>query len=57
MEQLYPLPLEKIRSLGIKAVDFGVYGKDAHKWTERLYLQYSFEVLPELIINALKNFL
>lgn len=57
MEQLYPLPLEKIRSLGIKAVDFGVYGKDAHKWTERLYLPYSFEVLPELIVKALKNFL
>lgn len=57
MNQLYPVPLEKIRNLGIKAVDFGVYGKDAHKWTERLYIPYSFEVLPKLIEETLKEFL
>lgn len=57
MDQLYPVPLEKIRDLGIKAVDFGVYGKDAHKWTERLYIPYSFEVLPKLIKKTLDQFL
>ena len=46
MDQLYPLPFEKMKNLGIKAVNFGVHGKDAHKWTERLYIPYSFEVLP-----------
>ena len=44
MEQLYPLPFEQMKKLQIKAVDFGVHGKDAHKWTERLYMPYSFEV-------------
>lgn len=57
MKQLYPVPLEKIRKLGIKAVNFGVYGKDAHKFTERLYIPYSFEVLPRLIEAALNEFL
>ncbi|MGN0352441.1 MAG: M20/M25/M40 family metallo-hydrolase [Roseburia sp.] len=56
-EELYPLPLKKIKELNIPAVNFGVYGKDAHKWTERLYMPYSFEVLPELIIEAVKEFL
>lgn len=57
MEQLYPLPLERMKVLHIKAVNFGVYGKDAHKWTERVYMPYSFEVLPKLIIKALRTFL
>ncbi len=57
MEDLYPLPIDKIKSLGIKAVNFGVHGKDAHKWTERLYVPYSFEILPKLISKALDEFL
>ncbi len=57
MDEIYPLPFEKIKSLGIKAVNFGVHGKDAHKWTERLYVPYSFEILPKLINKALKEFL
>lgn len=56
-EKLYALPLKKIKELNIPAVNFGVYGKDAHKWTERLYMPYSFEVLPELIIEAVREFL
>ena len=35
-----PVPTERIRSLSIPAVDFGCYGKDAHKWTERMYKPY-----------------
>lgn len=57
MDMLYPLPLEEIKKLSIKAVNFGVHGKDAHKWTERLYVPYSFEILPKLIDKALKEFL
>jgi arginine utilization protein RocB len=57
MQQLYPLPLDEIRSLQMKAVNFGVHGKDAHKWTERLYIPYSFEVLPELLKKTFAEFL
>jgi arginine utilization protein RocB len=52
MQQLYPLPLEQIKKLNIKAVNFGVYGKDAHKSTERLQIPYSFGVLPNLIMKT-----
>lgn len=52
-----PVPTERIRSLSIPAVDFGCYGKDAHKWTERMYKPYTFGVLPKLILKAVAEFL
>lgn len=57
MNQLYPVPLEQIKGLHMKAVNFGVHGKDAHKWTERLYIPYSFGVLPELLKKTFTAFL
>lgn len=57
MEQLYPLPFEKIMDLDIPAVNFGVYGKDAHKWTERVNIPYSFGVLPKLLEKTIREFL
>ena len=54
---LYPVPLLKIKDLNIPAIDYGCYGKDAHKWTERLYKPYSFEVLPKLIIKTINKFI
>ena len=56
-DTLYPVPLEQIKDLNIPAINFGCYGKDAHKWTERVYMPYSFEVLPKLIIETIKAFL
>ena len=52
-----PVPTERIRSLSIPAIDFGCYGKDAHKWTERMYKPYTFHVLPQLILKAVAEFL
>ena len=54
---LYPVPLKKIKSLNIPALNYGCYGKDAHKWTERLYKPYSFEVLPKLILKTIDKYL
>ncbi|WP_374202596.1 hypothetical protein [Bacillus cereus group sp. BfR-BA-01310] len=51
-EQLYPLPYETIRKLNIPSINMRVYGKDGHKWTERVYKPYSFSVLPVLIRNT-----
>jgi len=48
-ERLYPLPFEKIKALNIPSITMGVYGKDGHKWTERVYKPYSFGILPGLI--------
>lgn len=52
-----PVPTERIRALHIPAVDYGVYGKDAHKWTERVYKPYSFGVLPRLILKTIHEFI
>lgn len=49
MDMLFPIPLEKMKALNIPAFNVGVYGKDAHKWTERVYKPYSFGYLPGLI--------
>jgi len=54
-DRLYPLPFEKIKALNIPSVTMGVYGKDGHKWTERVYKPYSFGVLPKLIQKATKE--
>ncbi|MFD1706166.1 M20/M25/M40 family metallo-hydrolase [Siminovitchia sediminis] len=51
MDTLYPVPIEKIRKLNIPAMNFGTWGKDAHKKTERVYKPYTFGVLPSLLKN------
>lgn len=48
-ESLYPVPYSAIKKLNVPSVNMGVYGKDGHKWTERVYKPYSFGVLPFLI--------
>lgn len=57
MKYLYHLDIETMKILNIPALDFGVYGKDAHKWMERVYKPYSFETLPQLILEAVKTLL
>lgn len=49
MDRLYPVPINKIRKLNIPALNFGTWGKDAHKMTERVYKPYTFATLPQLI--------
>lgn len=56
-QDLYPLPFQDIASLNIPAIDFGCYGKDAHKWSERVYKPYTFILLPQLIIKTIMSFL
>ncbi|WP_126427870.1 M20/M25/M40 family metallo-hydrolase [Brevibacillus marinus] len=58
-ETIYPVPIKKIRELNIPSINVGIYGKDAHKWTERVYKPYTFHVLPkvtrEIAMAILKN--
>lgn len=55
--QSYHVPIEKMRTLNIPALNVGVYGKDAHRWTERVFKPYSFETVPLLIRALTKNWL
>ena len=45
---IYKLPVKELSKLNIPVVIFGGQGKDLHKYTERLNVPYSFEVIPEL---------
>lgn len=56
-EKIYPVPVAKIRQLDIPAINVGVYGLDAHRWTERVYKPYSFETVPQLIRDLTMSWL
>ncbi len=57
METFYPVPVIKIAALSIPALTIGTYGKDAHKWTERVHKGYTFGVLPKLIEKIIRYYL
>lgn len=54
-ELLYPIPIDKIKRVNIPTINYGCYGKDAHKWTERVHIPYTFGVLPELLKATLQE--
>lgn len=54
---IYDLPLEDMQALNLPVLDIGVFGKDAHKFTERLEKKYSFTVTPELVYRTIINLL
>ncbi|MPN28931.1 Protein RocB [bioreactor metagenome] len=45
----YNLPLEEIKKLNVPVLNYGPHGKDPHKFTERILVDYSFEIVPELV--------
>ncbi len=55
--EIYPVPVNEIRELNIPSINMGVYGKDAHQRSERVYKPYTFNVLPTLIRQVTKEML
>ena len=55
----YHLPLEDMAKIDVPVINYGPHGKDAHKYTERVLVDYTFETVPivlrELVKNLLKN--
>ncbi len=51
----YQLPFEAMKRLNMSTVNIGPYGKDAHKWTERLYVPYFTNVTPRLLLRFIEN--
>lgn len=45
----YTLPMAAIRELNMPVINVGPEGRDAHQWTERVNLPYSFGILPDLL--------
>jgi len=53
----YTLDIEDIRELILPVVNIGPYGKDAHKYTERVYMPYSFETVPRITYESIISLL
>lgn len=53
----YNLPIEDMQKLNLPVVNIGPFGKDAHKFTERLEEDYSFNVAPKLVYNTIVGLL
>ncbi len=53
----YNLPIEEMQKLNLPVVNIGPFGKDAHKFTERLEKDYSFNIAPRLVYQTIINLL
>jgi arginine utilization protein RocB len=53
----YSIPVEAIKKLDLPVLNIGPYGKDAHKFTERLHLPYWHNVAPRLLRFAVEEIL
>ena len=53
----YNLPIDDMQKLNLPVVNIGPFGKDAHKFTERLEEDYSFNVAPKLVYDTIVNLL
>lgn len=53
----YKLPIEDLQELNLPVLNIGPFGKDAHKFTERLEKDYSFNVAPKIVYNTIINLL
>lgn len=53
----YYMPIQEMMKLNVPIINVGPLGKDAHKWTERLHLPFSFSVLPDLLSYTIHTLL
>lgn len=53
----YTLPIHSIQNISMPVVNIGPYGKDAHKLSERVCRQYSFDAMPLILEKTLKYLL
>jgi arginine utilization protein RocB len=51
---VYPVPVAEIRQRDLPAINLGTYGKDGHKYTERVLKSYTFDTLPRLTLRFLE---
>ncbi|UOQ93661.1 M20/M25/M40 family metallo-hydrolase [Halobacillus shinanisalinarum] len=51
----FNLPSNVMDSVTMPIINIGPLGKDAHQWTERLELTYSFEKLPKIVTKTIHH--
>lgn len=53
----YALPSGKESTIFVPVINVGPFGKDPHKWTERLHVPYSFGQLPQVLQYTIESLL
>ncbi|MGC5326351.1 M20/M25/M40 family metallo-hydrolase [Brevibacillus sp. SYSU BS000544] len=56
-EKGYSLPLKELEELNLPVLNLGPIGRDAHKWSERLDIEFAFEPLLEMLPVAIHKLL
>ena len=56
-KDIYYIPLEDIKELSIPVLNVGPWGKDFHKYTERVYKEDLFERTPILVDRLIRELL
>ena len=55
LNRTYSVPLDDIAKIDVPVVNYGPHGRDAHKYTERILVDYSFETVPVVLKELIKN--
>lgn len=55
--EIYDIPLDEIRDLSIPVLNIGPWGKDLHKYTERVHMKDLLERVPALVDAAIRHLL
>ena len=53
----YSIPFEDIKKLSLPVVNIGPVSKDPHKFTERIHIKSSFEMIPDIFKYAVLELL
>ncbi|MCF6408353.1 M20/M25/M40 family metallo-hydrolase [Pseudalkalibacillus salsuginis] len=56
-ENGYHFPLDELKHLKIPVMNLGPLGRDPHRWTERLNIDYSFGAFPDILSVAIHKLL
>ena len=48
-------PYAAIRSIDVPVINIGTFGHDGHTYVERLQKDYSFNEMPSLVYNTIRN--
>ena len=53
----YHHPIEDILKINVPVVNIGTYGKDGHKFTERVHMKYTFENMTNITFQTINHLL
>lgn len=53
----YTHPISDIGAINVPVVNIGTYGKDGHKFTERVHMRHTFECIPNITYQTILRLL